>query len=420
MGANDLTIGCIFIGVVLNVWLYGFSCVQAYIYYSRFKEDKPSMRAFVALLFTADSINTVLDIVFLYKYVVSNFGDAVYNSRANNEFATDPILVSMIGFLTQLFFAWRVWKLTNSRFSWLAPLTIVVVGFLSFISAIGSTVGVVIVREFAQFQKFQSAVIIWLAGAAIADAIITISLIVTLHKARTGFSQTDDIISKLIRGTLQTGLLTASFAIIDLILFLASPTTLHLVFNLPLAKLYVNSLLSTLNARAFANNTRYTMHSSALRHEGGNNHLSRQESGAIQSTVSAKGFTPISSNSGSTAINEIKPKAIVKKNYFSNRGGTRSQEAKADGIHILTIEERFESTLPENGPQLLPYTMGRGPRTPGESRKSSDDELSDNFNITQESLAMTAVPTSRERAMDNATPTPPPVTIAGNHPYQNY
>lgn len=27
----DLSLGCIFIGVVLNVWLYGFSCVQVYI-----------------------------------------------------------------------------------------------------------------------------------------------------------------------------------------------------------------------------------------------------------------------------------------------------------------------------------------------------------------------------------------------------
>jgi len=175
------------------------------------------MRAFVALLFTADSVNTILDIVFLYRYLITNFGNATYAAHANNEFATDPVLVSLIGFMTQLFFAWRVWKLTNSRFAWVAPLAIVAIGFLSFISAIGTTVGVVIVRDFALFQKFQVAVIIWLAGAAVADAIITVSLIITLHKARTGFSQTDDIITKLIRGTLQTGLLTASFALIDLI-----------------------------------------------------------------------------------------------------------------------------------------------------------------------------------------------------------
>lgn len=189
------------------------------------------MRAFVALLFTADTINTVLDVVFLYRYVITNFGNLTYASHANNEFATDPVLVSMIGLMTQLFFAWRVWKLTNSQFAWIAPLAIVIIGFTSFLSALGTTVGVVIVREFALFQKFQVAVILWLAGAAVADAIITISLIVTLHKARTGFSQTDDIITKLIRGTLQTGLLTASFAVIDLIRKCDSRQYLHLFIS---------------------------------------------------------------------------------------------------------------------------------------------------------------------------------------------
>lgn len=175
------------------------------------------MRAFVAVLFSIDTVNTILDMIFLYRYVITNFGNLKYAGLANAEFATDPVLVSMIGYMTQLFFAWRIWKLTNARFAWIVPMAIVVIGAISFLASIGTTVGVVLVRQYAQFHKFQVAVAVWLAGAAIADAIITVSLIITLHKARTGFSQTDDIISKLIRGTLQTGLLTASFAVIDLV-----------------------------------------------------------------------------------------------------------------------------------------------------------------------------------------------------------
>jgi hypothetical protein len=72
--------------------------------------------------------------------------------------------------------------------------------------------------------------------------------------------------------TVQTGAITAVFAIIDLVTFLISVrppvlsypsiygtnisfwqnSGLHLAFNFPLAKLYTNSLLSTLNARARA------------------------------------------------------------------------------------------------------------------------------------------------------------------------
>lgn len=69
--------------------------------------------------------------------------------------------------------------------------------------------------------------------------------------------------------TVQTGMITAICAIIDLVLFLASvssgqtvcgskdlltftptqPSGLHLIFNLPLSKLYTNSLMSSLNSR---------------------------------------------------------------------------------------------------------------------------------------------------------------------------
>ena len=71
--------------------------------------------------------------------------------------------------------------------------------------------------------------------------------------------------------TVQTGLITALCAIINLILFLIfvrpipssfnlsflntllsshQPTGLHLIFNLPLSKLYTNSLMSSLNSRS--------------------------------------------------------------------------------------------------------------------------------------------------------------------------
>jgi hypothetical protein len=249
MSALDLTLGCIYIGVILNVWLYGFTCVQVYIYFTRYKNDRAFMRHFVAFLFAADTINTGLDIVFLYKYLVTNYGNLSYATLANNEFATDPLCVSVIGFATQMFFAWRVWRLIPGRWNWLPPVVIFLLGLLSFLGALGTTIGVVIVRKFAEFQKFESTVIIWLACTAAADVVVTISLITTLRRAKTGFTKTDDIITRLIRNTLQTGLLTSSFAVIDLILFLASTSTLHLIFNLPLSKLYVNSLLSTLNAR---------------------------------------------------------------------------------------------------------------------------------------------------------------------------
>jgi len=103
---------------------------------------------------------------------------------------------------------------------------------------------------YAQLQRFEVIVIIWLAFAALADVAIATILVLYLKRHRTGFTQTDHVINRIIRLTVQTGLVTTVFTVTDLILFVSLPTGLHLIFNLALSKLYSNSLMSSLNSRA--------------------------------------------------------------------------------------------------------------------------------------------------------------------------
>lgn len=74
-----------------------------------------------------------------------------------------------------------------------------------------------------------------------------------LARASTGFSQTDSVITKLIRMTVETGMLTTTAAITELILFLVyQHNNLHMIPALALAKLYTNTLLATFNSRSLA------------------------------------------------------------------------------------------------------------------------------------------------------------------------
>ena len=318
-----------YIGCMLNIWLHGFSIVQAYIYYVHFKTDKPFMRYFVLFLVVADTINSVFDQVFMYQYLVSNFGNLKYAVVSNRAFAADPVMTGIIAFSTQLFFAWRVYKLMHSK---IMPAFISVGALISFLSAIGTTIGVEIVLFFEQFHKFQVVVILWLAFAALTDVFITGSLVFTLNKSRTGFAATDDVITRLIRLTLQTGALTTFFAVVDLILFVASTTTLHLVFNLPLAKLYVNSLLSTLNARVTIGPVaqQYTM-------EGSVSDNARR--GISTRTKRSNVFRP----GGNNQPTIIRTQASAHDDVENGLGDFNSQEDNFEtGIHIKTIEETFE------------------------------------------------------------------------------
>ncbi|EIN09264.1 hypothetical protein PUNSTDRAFT_67542 [Punctularia strigosozonata HHB-11173 SS5] len=201
--------GPIFLGVVINILLYGIMTTQTYLYFATFRNDRLWMKVFVGVLFVADTANTVFDTVFLYERLIAN-----YSTRK----LTIP----------------HSWTLIRLR-----CVPCVAVGGLATAIACG------IVTQFQEFHKFQSVVIVWLVGAAVADVAIAIALVSHLRTHRTGFVATDDIITRLTRMTVSTGAITAVCATVDLIAFLASTSGLHLVFNMPLAKLYTNSLLSS-------------------------------------------------------------------------------------------------------------------------------------------------------------------------------
>ncbi|KAI9059272.1 hypothetical protein FKP32DRAFT_1680090 [Trametes sanguinea] len=241
-----ITYGPIFIGVVFNILLYGIMITQTYLYFQMYKRDKAWIKLFVICLFVCDTVNCAFDIAFLYMPLVNEFGNVEALNVATWVFATDPAMTAIIAGLVQSFFAWRVKVLTRS---WYAVVVIALCSFAQFCGGLGTAIAVGMIPEFVHFQKFQVIVIVWLAFSAVADTLITASLVWHLRRNKTGMPVTDDIINRIIRLTVQTGLVTALCAIVDLILFLATPAGLHLIFNLPLSKLYTNSLMSSLNTR---------------------------------------------------------------------------------------------------------------------------------------------------------------------------
>lgn len=69
-------------------------------------------------------------------------------------------------------------------------------------------------------------------------------MIYYLRRSHTGFRATTALLSKFIRITVETGLTCATFAILDLSLFLAfQQNNYHLAPSIALSKIYANSLL---------------------------------------------------------------------------------------------------------------------------------------------------------------------------------
>ncbi|CEL62682.1 hypothetical protein RSOLAG1IB_05038 [Rhizoctonia solani AG-1 IB] len=247
MAAMDLLLGPILLGTIVNIWLYGIMVTQTTMYYVAFPRDHRWIKILVGYMFVVDTLNSIFDIGLVWKYTITLFGDKEGILVSSWWFNVEPVMTVMISSATQTFFAWRVAKLTGH--AWMGW-GIAISAFIQFAAGLGSTIGAFIVRDFARFQELKVAVITWLGLSALTDVVITCILSWYLHTHRTGFSKTDDVITRLVRLTVQTGLITTVWATTDLILYLGWSHNLHLFFQLPLCKLYTNSLMSTLNSRA--------------------------------------------------------------------------------------------------------------------------------------------------------------------------
>ncbi|KAI0337919.1 hypothetical protein BDW22DRAFT_832759 [Trametopsis cervina] len=230
--------GPIFMGMVFNVLLYGIMITQTYLYFTVYKRDKRWMKIFIGFLFLCDTLNTGFDIALVWNPLVQKYGDLTalqisdYLSSIVHRLS-DPIMTAIIAIMTQMFFAWRVKVLTSN---WYLVTAIAFCSIAQWCGGIGTAIAVHMVPEFAEFIKFQAIVIVWLAFSALADTLITLSLVWHLRKHKTGFTGSDDAIDRIIRLTVQTGMVTSLCAITDLILFVSV--------------LYTNSLMSSLNSRA--------------------------------------------------------------------------------------------------------------------------------------------------------------------------
>ncbi|KJA15302.1 hypothetical protein HYPSUDRAFT_393214 [Hypholoma sublateritium FD-334 SS-4] len=247
MPSVRLLFGPILIGVFLNMILYGVLLVQIYHYHLTYKKDAPWIKYLVYYLFAVETINTACDIAIVFQPLIDNFGKPEATMYFPTMFAAEPIVIVAISTPIQLFFAWRIKLLTKSN------ILALIVCALSITSLAGGawTTGLLVkIKLFSRKPELHWPALVWFLSACVADVMITVVLVFTLSKRKTGFVATDGAIEKIIRLTVQTGMLTAFFAIGDVIFFMSLPhTALNFVWDLALSKLYSNCLLSTLNSR---------------------------------------------------------------------------------------------------------------------------------------------------------------------------
>jgi len=100
---------------------------------------------------------------------------------------------------------------------------------------------------------YKPVLVIWTVASALADLIITLCMMIILRHARASsfFGETRNIISRLLRLTIQTGLLTTTLAIPIPPLVFANEIGIWSLTAFLIGKSYVISLLANLNERSY-------------------------------------------------------------------------------------------------------------------------------------------------------------------------
>ncbi|KAK0470155.1 uncharacterized protein EV420DRAFT_1663341 [Desarmillaria tabescens] len=324
--ALDNTLGALYIGTCLSTLLYGVICVQTFLYItsSRARSDRWWLKTFVFVCksFTQphvlqlpiprqglDTVNQGMMVAGMYRFLVSDFanpialegkgaggGKALTTYASPTFFSLGLLLIlilrqdeSIIGLgashtaaskcLSPLFvlfmpvhsfFCWRIWRFSTSSLSVWMRISFVAImvplAFFNFASYVAMGIfGFQHSLHSPNAPNFTLVIKLAASSGIAFDVIMTLAMIMSLQRARSGVVRSDHVITLLTLFTVNTNLITTLLSVGSLVTFLVLPdATIYGGIFFLIAKSYLNSFLAILNSREYL---REKMDPSMSKHE---------------------------------------------------------------------------------------------------------------------------------------------------------
>ncbi|KAK0237745.1 hypothetical protein EDD85DRAFT_1022956 [Armillaria nabsnona] len=261
------TFGAFLIGIIASSCLFGVTCTQTWYYYTRYS-DGIVLKASVGIIWYSSlpikypltltaRLQRILEVLHLafgshaiYYYVILHYGDPAALAEGTWSVSLNVSITALIALLVYLYYARRIYQLSNHNI----PLVAVVV--ISSVCRLGTSMCVtgysLHLKYFVLFDRPAMAGLIRasLALYVVTDLLIAVLLCYFLHSSRTGIKRTDTLINRLIVYAIHNGLITSVADIFVIAFNIAYPKNLvYLSVYQVVANLYSNSFLATLNAR---------------------------------------------------------------------------------------------------------------------------------------------------------------------------
>ncbi|KAF8321116.1 hypothetical protein DL93DRAFT_1600367 [Clavulina sp. PMI_390] len=228
-------------GAYVNALFTGIALMQLQVYVRKYRNDSITLRLLVTLCCALMTINTALTAFQAYNSSIIHFGNAEATFTLSMPFQIDLDMLILPATLVQIFFSWRVKRLTGRN--WVLALVIICAIFQWSITIASAIIG----HQHASILQVLS-LTAWALGLA-ADILITTNLVLFFRTHKTGFSDTDDFLGKLNRVTVQTGVIISTWNIAIIIVTATTSDFTDFAFIVAFPPLYVITLLSSLNSR---------------------------------------------------------------------------------------------------------------------------------------------------------------------------
>ncbi|KAH8096757.1 hypothetical protein BXZ70DRAFT_1009439 [Cristinia sonorae] len=243
------TLGALFVGGIFVAIFFGITSAQAFTYFKRNPKDKLLYKVAVAILWTIDALHLSFIAHAGYHYAVTNYMKPTALLVVSWSLIGQIVLTTTSDAIVRSIFAHRVWLLSGGNI-----FLIVLIVFAScavFAGGMLFAVRAAQVREFARLVEFSWILYFSLGALTVADIIISASLCVLLRKQGSmAFSRTQSIVRSLMLYSINGSALTSLCAVVCLVTYATMSTNfIFEAFYFVLPKLYLNSLLATLNAR---------------------------------------------------------------------------------------------------------------------------------------------------------------------------
>ncbi|KAJ7718554.1 hypothetical protein B0H16DRAFT_1797313 [Mycena metata] len=235
-----------------NHSLYGTGLIQAYLYFRWYAKDHLILKTIVVSLIILETLQIVFLFDGMYLNLIDNFGNFGALDVIFWQDSTQLLCGYLSAFLVQMYFGYCVYGLN--------PQNKVVPGIIMFLglASLAQTIRTHQLGLFSHLDVTKPVITTQSASTLACDIVITSSLIYALRGKKGAIESTNSMITALIitavnlrdRLLKRFNLLTQRY-----LKFLVKPNTFYFFLGLiPSGKLYMNSMLATLNTREYVRN----------------------------------------------------------------------------------------------------------------------------------------------------------------------